>query len=358
MRKIINLTILILFVLIISKSHSQTVNIGIYGTNLGTSMDLRIVLTAIGGNYTSTGASGLIFTIKTPYYSSVIFGTDSLYSSVTHYVDQVGTSGDHYRTYQTTTLAMSINSGESVQVLRVNASSPATTRFEIVIADGDGVINVQYYLENYMGTEVTGVVSPQYIDAPMPVELINFVSAVNNNNVQLNWSTSKEINNRGFYIERTIKSDILQWSQIAFLEGKNGNNINLYSFTDKKLETGKFKYRLKQCDYNGNYEYYNLNSDVEVSTPKKFEVSQNYPNPFNPVTNIDFQLPYNSKVTMTLYDMLGREVATIINREYKAGYYIKKFDASNISSGIYFYRLIADSPENKFTITKKLMVIK
>jgi hypothetical protein len=257
MREILKLTFLILFMLFISNSYSQTVNIGIYGTPNGSSIDLRIVLTATGGNYSVNGV-GIIFTIKSPSYSSITYSNDSIYSGITLYTnpDRIGNSGAHYRTYFTSTgLIMNLNSGSSVQILRVNALAPAPTTFEIVESDGDGLINIGYYIENYLGDDVHGILSPQSIDAPMPVELINFKSFVNNNNVQLNWSTSKEINNKGFYIERTLKSDILQWSQIGFLEGINGSNINQYSYPDNKLETGKYNYRLKQCDYNGKFQF-------------------------------------------------------------------------------------------------------
>lgn len=354
MRKILKLILLILIMMTAEKSYSQTVNIGIQGTNIGNSVDLRFTLTAVGGNFS---LNAIVFSIKTPSYSSITYGEDSLFNGITHYIDETGTSGAHYREYNATTLTLNINNGTTIQILRINASAPAPTSFEIPTVNGDGLYNIAFYAENG-GLEVTGIASPQTYEAPMPVELNNFNSIVTNNSVQLNWSTSKEINNKGFFIERAVKSDVLQWSQLSFLEGKNGNGTNNYNYTDKKLETGKYNYRLKQCDYNGNSEYFYLKNDVEVSVPKKFEVSQNYPNPFNPMTNIDYQLPYDSKVTLIIFDMLGREIVKLIDQEFKAGYYSKSFDASNISSGIYFYRLIADSPGNKFIVTKKMMVIK
>ena len=124
---------------------------------------------------------------------------------------------------------------------------------------------------------------------------------------------------------------------------------------DRNLQTGKYKYRLKQIDNNGNYEYFALNGEVEIGVPKKFDLSQNYPNPFNPVTKINFDLPENGLVNLRLYDMLGREVANIVNNEYRtAGYYTVNFDASKLSSGIYFYRMNAGS----FSGIKKMAVIK
>ena len=351
--------LILVFLIYFSNAYPATVDIGIYGTDIGNgTMDIRIRLTAVGGNYTANGASGLIFTIKYPAYPTVIWGTDSLYNSVTQYDNFTGNSGDLYRAYQSTTLTMSLASGASVQVLRVNVNALGSI-LELVSVDGDGLTNIQYYIDNYLGTEVTGIVSPKTIQTPLPVELIGFTHSVSDNNVKLNWSTSKEENNKGFYIEKSIRTSTLVWSEIAFVEGKkqSGEN-NHYSYTDKKLQTGKYAYRLKQVDYNGNSQYYYLNSDVIISAPTKFDLSQNYPNPFNPMTNIDFQIPFDSKDTLLIYDISGREVLKLINDNYPAGYYTKQFDAKNISSGTYFYRLIASGNEGQHVLTKKMMVIK
>ena len=86
----------------------------------------------------------------------------------------------------------------------------------------------------------------------------------------------------------------------------------------------------------------------------QFELKQNYPNPFNPSTNITYSLPQQSDVQLRVYDMVGREVATLINREQAAGAYTVNFDASELSSGMYLYRLDTGST----TITRKMMLIK
>jgi hypothetical protein len=143
---------------------------------------------------------------------------------------------------------------------------------------------------------------------------------------------------------------------LGFVRG-NGTTAQQksYSFADNNLNTGKYKYKLKQIDNNGNFEYFSLNGLVEIGLPNKYSVSQNYPNPFNPTTKIDFELPADSKVTMLIYDISGREVAKLLNNEFRAaGFHTAEFDASKISSGIYFYRLTADN----FSVTKKMMLIK
>ncbi|HEY5533466.1 MAG TPA: T9SS type A sorting domain-containing protein [Ignavibacteria bacterium] len=129
----------------------------------------------------------------------------------------------------------------------------------------------------------------------------------------------------------------------------------------KIISTGKYKYRLKQTDYNGNFAYHNLEGVIKIGVPKKFELSQNYPNPFNPATKIDFNLPYDSRVSLKLYDISGREVMTLVNEQKPAGFYTVNFNGSNLASGVYFYRIVVGDPEGSgqaFTDIKKLMLIK
>jgi hypothetical protein len=189
---------------------------------------------------------------------------------------------------------------------------------------------------------------------PMPVVLASFTSSFNNRDAKLNWSTSAELNNSGFDVERS--SDEVRWTKIDFVKGSGTSHIPVYySFVDKNLATGKYRYRLKQYDYNGNFEYYNLSNDVEIGAPSRYDLTQNYPNPFNPQTRIDFTIPVDSKVSLIIYDVSGRETAKLINNEIrKADYYTVNFNASALSSGIYFYKIIADN----FVQTKKMMVVK
>ncbi len=115
---------------------------------------------------------------------------------------------------------------------------------------------------------------------------------------------------------------------------------------------------LKQIDYNGNYSFRNLNNDINMASPRTFNLSQNYPNPFNPSTKIDYELPLFSNVKIIVYDALGREIKTIIDEKQKAGNYTIEFDAKNLSSGIYFYRLVTESKGMELIITKKMTYVK
>jgi hypothetical protein len=194
-------------------------------------------------------------------------------------------------------------------------------------------------------------------NAPLPVNLQSFTFNQIQRNVKLNWITSMEENNSGFEVQRSVyksqESEV--WNKIGFVNGKGKSNEPVsYSYEDKNLESGKYKYRLKQIDNNGNYEYFELSGVVDVGVPAKFDLSQNYPNPFNPVTNINFDIPQSGLVSLKIYDILGREVSTLINEIKDAGYYTITFDASKLSSGVYFYRLTSGG----FSSVKRLVVLK
>lgn len=190
-------------------------------------------------------------------------------------------------------------------------------------------------------------------DNLLPVELSSFTSSVSATNVTLNWSTVQEVNNKGFDIERKSSDNV--WKKVGYVEG-NGTTSQQqnYLFSDHGLNTGHYNYRLKQIDYNGNYEYHDLSSEVIIGIPSKYNLAQNYPNPFNPVTRINFELPITNYVSLKVYDMMGREVAQLVNEVKDAGYYSVTFDAKNLSSGMYFYKLTSD----KFSDVKKMVVVK
>jgi hypothetical protein len=194
--------------------------------------------------------------------------------------------------------------------------------------------------------------------APLPVELGSFTANVNRRDVVLSWTTISEQNNIGFDIERKLSVSEV-WTKIGGVSGNGTSNLqHNYSFEDRNLITGKYNYRLKQIDNNGNYEYHQLQSLVDVGVPTKYDLSQNYPNPFNPTTKINYDLPFDSKVSIKLFDMSGREVALILNESKSAGYYTVQFNGTNLASGVYFYNIIAEGGNNKFITTKKMVLVK
>jgi len=173
--------------------------------------------------------------------------------------------------------------------------------------------------------------------------------------VLLKWTTINELNNSGFEIQRRNSSINNNWINIGFVNGLGNSSSNTkYTFKDEGLNTGKYYYRLKQIDFNGNYKYYELSNNVEIGVPERSTLFQNYPNPFNPQTKINFNISYDGFVSLLIYDVNGREVSTIINDFKKAGYYSEEFDGSNLSSGIYFYKLISD----RYIDTKSMILLK
>jgi len=205
-------------------------------------------------------------------------------------------------------------------------------------------------VETDITAEGTFLVDTSYII--YPVELSGFNADVIRNDVVLNWSTVSELNNYGFDIERSSGNG---WEKIGYTKG-NGtiNSICNYYFEDKSLNSGKYNYRLKQIDYNGNYEYFNLNNEISVGVPGEFSLKQNYPNPFNPVTKIDFDIPLNTNVNLKIFDLTGREIKTLLNGALNSGYYSIEFDASQLPSGIYYYSLKSE----EYSSTKKLILLK
>jgi hypothetical protein len=203
-------------------------------------------------------------------------------------------------------------------------------------------------------TNVYSVVDGEFA---LPVELASFVSGVNKNVVTLNWTTSSETNNQGFDIERKA-AGTEDWSKVGYLNGiGTTTEQRSYSFNDR-ADVGSYNYRLKQIDFNGSYNYHALTSEVVVGIPTVYAISQNYPNPFNPTTKIDFELPYDGKVSIILYDISGREVAKLVNEVMTAGFHNTQFNGSNLASGMYFYRISAQGGNQNFVNTKKMMLIK
>lgn len=186
----------------------------------------------------------------------------------------------------------------------------------------------------------------------VPVELNSFTANIDMNNVLLSWSTSSELNNRGFEIERSTDKTV--WRIIGFLKGAGTTTeTNYYSFTDYELSLGEYFFRLKQIDFDGSFDYSYI-IEVEVETPNEFLLSQNYPNPFNPTTTIKFSIPETGLVTLKIYDILGKEVAALVNEKKSAGNYSVNFNAGHLASGIYIYRLTS----GHFTSSKKLILLK
>lgn len=191
-----------------------------------------------------------------------------------------------------------------------------------------------------------------------PVELVNFTGhKTEQNGIMLQWVTASETNNLGFAVERQHAGDAL-WKEIGFIKGAGTTaEEQRYTFIDTPGRPGEWHYRLKQIDADGAF-VYSHTIQVTVTAPQEFVLQQNYPNPFNPETTISFQVPETAtgQMLLVIYDMLGRQVSTLLDKPAQSGYYNIKWDGCDetgnpASSGVYIYRLRSGS----FTATKKMI---
>lgn len=205
---------------------------------------------------------------------------------------------------------------------------------------------------NYWGLDLV-----QVRGGIIPVELTSFNASVTNNNVSLTWQTATETNNKGFEIQK--KSESGEFVTVGFVGGAGTTSqAQSYSYTDSKVAAGKYTYRLRQVDYDGSYEY-SKNVEVNVTTPLTFSLEQNYPNPFNPSTNVSFNLAVDSKVSLRVFNILGQEVAVLVNGLLTAGSHTVQFNAKNLQSGIYLAKIEANGVDGKsFSSVKKMILNK
>ena len=190
----------------------------------------------------------------------------------------------------------------------------------------------------------------------LPVELAHFEGLLNEGVVHLKWETASELNNAGFAIERSVPGEQPGWVQIGFINGHGTSEAaQAYEYQDlaPPAIAGEVHYRLKQIDFDGAFEY---SDRVTVALPAPSQVSlhENYPEPFNPQTTITYDLSINSHVNLSVYDLEGRIVQQLVNEEQRAGRYEVVFDARNLASGTYLYRLTAGGR----MLTNTMMLLK
>jgi uncharacterized delta-60 repeat protein len=217
---------------------------------------------------------------------------------------------------------------------------------------------------------------------PLPVQLSSFTATAAGMKAELRWRTESELENHGFEIERREMRQMLTdtrryesendgvttansspftpypspWVSIGFVQGSGtSSSAREYSFTDKPGQPGRYAYRIKQIDQSGTFTYTSTLEVLVGLAPLEFTLSQNYPNPFNPTTTIGFTLAEDGHVVLKVYDMTGREVATLLDEERTAGaYHQVVVDAARLTSGTYFVRLDHD----RRSLTRKITVIK
>ena len=193
-------------------------------------------------------------------------------------------------------------------------------------------------------------------DIALPVTFLNFDGKLKNNQVVLRWSTTNEINNKGYDIERS--EDGINFFKIGFVEAKgNTSSISHYTFTDINFNSTVNFYRLKQIDINGNFEYSRI-IRINISIAKTLQTVI-APNPFSNVTTISFSLAQSVKVSLKVFDLNGRLIKILADEEMVAGSHEIKWNANNangqpVPSGVYLLRIEAGD----FKVTKKISVIK
>ncbi len=193
-----------------------------------------------------------------------------------------------------------------------------------------------------------------------PVELTSFTATlVSSATIILNWATATEVNNYGFEVQRML-SGVEAWETVGFVKGHgNSNSPKEYSYVDATVAERSRSYRLKQIDNDGDFEC----SDVVTVTNNltKTVLLQNYPNPFNPSTVIKYEIDEARFVNLNIYNLLGENVATLVNRNQNAGSYEIVFDASanNFASGFYFYTLkVSSGSAISYSKTMKMLLLK
>ncbi len=242
---------------------------------------------------------------------------------------------DGGNTYPIVLAANTPNDGSETVLLPANQTTQARIKVE-------AVGNIFFDISNVNFT-IQGVI---------PVELVSFSHSIIDDGVLLNWKTATETNNSGFSIERSRDNE--NYSEIGFVGGRGTTaEPQVYSFIDDNIESGKYYYRLKQIDYDGKFAYIG-EILVDVGAPNKFVLEQNFPNPFNPVTVIKFALPEKSDVVVKVFNSLGQEISRVVNGEFDAGVHQIDFDATNLTSGVYYYKM--ETP--KFSQIRKMIVVK
>ena len=250
----------------------------------------------------------------------------------------------------------------------VICKAPGSQYLPVLISDTNGGAIISWYDARNGIDNLDIFASKISFDGRIPVELTSFTATAEQNTVSLNWQTATETNNSGFEMQRSQMSNVksqMDWKVVAFIPGFGTTaEPKSYSFTDENLSSGKYQYRLKQIDFDGTFEYSNQ-VEVEITSTTEFSLAQNYPNPFNPTTKIKYTIPFvtlslskgDILVSLKVFDVLGNEIATLVNEQQQPGTYEVEFNvgqAISLSSGVYYYQLRSGS----FVETKKMVVIK
>jgi hypothetical protein len=243
---------------------------------------------------------------------------------------------------------------------RVNASSAWTLNGTHIAGTGSNASPV-VHRAGMSGFSEFGIGAGA--DNPLPIQLHLFTATtVAHAGVRLDWATLTETNNYGFEVQKSKHStEGFQAIPNSLVLG-HGTTLSPQSYTylDEGVAAGKWYYRLRQIDLDGTSHLtspigVDVTADVrEEQVPVQFALHQNYPNPFNPTTRITFGVSDIGFVSLRVFDVLGREVATLMNERLEPGTYTAIFDAQELAGGVYIYTLKA----GRFQESKKLLLVR
>ncbi len=318
------------------------------------------------GNGTSSEFGGLIgnawSTVSNCYSTGSVSGTNANLSGC------VGGSGTNvtntFWDIETSGLSSSEGgTGKTTEEMKDIATFTDTDTEGLTIAwDFPGTLNDDAETNDYWDMDIpNGLLNGGYpflnwengTEIALPIELVFFTANYSRAAVTLNWETASETNNTHFLIYR---NDII----IGTIDGAGtSSEPHEYEFMDKQVISGDtYIYTLADVSY-ANVETKYTDNAITISVPEndipvEFVLKGNYPNPFNPRTAISYELSAISNVELSIFDMNGKKVVTLVNGSKPAGYHSVNWDASNVSSGIYFYSLQAGD----FIETKKMVFMK
>ena len=243
---------------------------------------------------------------------------------------------------------------ETVEVVRSGNVGHATSWSIRLLKAGVYYWSVQSVDAAFEGSKFGAEQSFVLLDDLLPVELTSFDAVLSGEDVVLSWETASETNNAGFDIERSLDGGA--FAKVAHVEGQGtAVSASSYAYTDTQLpfNAEQLHYRLKQIDFDGQVAYSPV-VQVDVEIPSQASLWPNYPNPFNPSTQIRYEIPVSGEVKLVVFDATGKEVQVLVDGFKEAGRYETTFDALNLASGIYFYRLTSgnDAVMRQMILTK------
>ncbi|MBL0062473.1 MAG: T9SS type A sorting domain-containing protein [bacterium] len=188
---------------------------------------------------------------------------------------------------------------------------------------------------------------------------VDFSATAGDSKVDLLWNTGAESDMAGYNVMRRVVGH--EFSKLATIDASNSSSGSTYTYTDESADNGTaYEYTLQMVALNGDVtELGTISPEMRPSTNlaviTEYALHQNYPNPFNPSTSLVFDVVAENVVNLKVYNAMGQEVATLVNGTMNAGRHTVNFDATNLTSGLYFYTVKIG---NEFTATKKMLLVK